>query len=609
MATMRRFFAALAAAAGLAHAADRGQDEASPPALAGVWRTSSGALLLAAPLGSAFGSVKAQHPTVPQPKPGSGFAFDCMATDLGAGVTPCPWARAYCTLAVGDAVVCTVAGSSGPPQQLRGTVAADGNSLAFAGGSWERFSGEMSGLWCSHYNGCADVYVMAHNRSTDALNVSWDPTFSAPPSRWAFASGRLDRAAMKTTLTMHFPGSARRAETDSAGVAANFSAMDWSSPLGWRKRARQVLPQVNVSKQIKKVHMVFMNHLDVGYTKDINDIDNEYLHMYYGQVRKLALEMEAKPNAHADKFVYITHPWLISLFLDCPCAGSSNCSALSLNSRFAAPLRCPSSEELSNFTDSVRRGHFRWHGAPFNLQAENSAPELFEAGLRMARRYDQQFFGENRTIVASDRDVVYMTRAVIPLLAKYGMRGLTIGSNGGMFPPQTPKLHVWKEFESNTSVIVVYNPYAYGGYTKSTCAGPTGLPETSCGECIEAPNGVAMCSEFRECNSSSLLCVFSEASKKLPVVGVDNLGPPTSVAEIESSLQAVRDEYPGAEVVTSTFDDFIRDVEPVKEQLPVVTAEVSHTIVAGILAVVQISSDDLASRRATLGYMGRLQTR
>jgi len=402
-----------------------------------------------------------------------------------------------------EAVVCTVAGSSGPPQQLRGTVAADGNSLAFAGGSWERFSGEMSGLWCSHYNGCADVYVMAHNRSSDALNASWDPTFSAPPSRWAFASGSLDRAAMKTTLTMRFPGSARRAETDSAGVAANFSAMAWSSPLGWRKRARQLLPQVNVSKQIKKVHMVFMNHLDVGYTKDINDIDNEYLHTYYTQVRNLALEMEAKPNAHGDKFVYITHPWLISLFLDCPCTGSSNCSALSLNSRFAAPLRCPSSEELSNFTDSVRRGHFRWHGAPFNLQAENSAPELFEAGLRMARRYDQQFFGENRTIVASDRDVVYMTRAVIPLLAKYGMRGLTIGSNGGMFPPQTPKLHVWKDLESNTSVIVVYNPYAYGGYTKSTCAGPTGLPETSCGECIEAPNGVAMCSEFRKCNSSS----------------------------------------------------------------------------------------------------------
>ena len=51
-----RFFVALAAV-GLARAADRGQDEASPPALAGVWRTSSGALLLAAPLGSAFGSV------------------------------------------------------------------------------------------------------------------------------------------------------------------------------------------------------------------------------------------------------------------------------------------------------------------------------------------------------------------------------------------------------------------------------------------------------------------------------------------------------------------------------------------------------------------------
>ena len=86
------------------------------------------------------------------------------------------------------------------------------------------------------------------------------------------------------------------------------------------------------------------------------------------------------------------------------------------------------------------------------------------------------------------------------------------------------------------------------------------------------------------------------------------MGPPTSVAEIESSLQAVRDEYPGAEVLTSTFDDFIRDVEPVKEQLPVVTAEVGRTTVAGSWRL-KISSDDLAGRRATLGYMGRLQTR
>ena len=77
-------------------------------------------------------------------------------------------------------------------------------------------------------------------------------------------------------------------------------------------------------------------------------------------VRRLADEMIAKPNSHNDRFTYITHPWLMSLFLDCPCtaaqAAGANCSALSLLSKFAEPLQCPSPEEISNFTDSVKRG-------------------------------------------------------------------------------------------------------------------------------------------------------------------------------------------------------------------------------------------------------------
>lgn len=36
----------------------------------------------------------------------------------------------------------------------------------------------------------------------------------------------------------------------------------------------------------------------------------------------------------------------------------------------------------------------------------------------------------------SDRDVIYVTRAVIPLLAQHNITGLTIGSNGADYPPQ-----------------------------------------------------------------------------------------------------------------------------------------------------------------------------
>jgi len=63
------------------------------------------------------------------------------------------------------------------------------------------------------------------------------------------------------------------------------------------------------------------------------------------------------------------------------------------------------------------------------------AGPLFEAGIRQVQAFDKEFYGENRTMTMSDRDVIYVTRSVIPLLSKYGVKGLTIGSNGDPPPP------------------------------------------------------------------------------------------------------------------------------------------------------------------------------
>ena len=95
-------------------------------------------------------------------------------------------------------------------------------------------------------------------------------------------------------------------------------------------------------------------------------------------------------------------------------------------------------------------------------QFENQSPALVEAGLKLTRSYDELFYGNasdaRKTITMSDRDVIYVTRAMIPFLSKYGVQGLTIGSNGANYPPQVPKLHVWKDDVSGTDVIVVYHP-------------------------------------------------------------------------------------------------------------------------------------------------------
>jgi hypothetical protein len=57
---------------------------------------------------------------------------------------------------------------------------------------------------------------------------------------------------------------------------------------------------------------------------------------------------------------------------------------------------------------------------------------------------------------------------------------------------------------------------------------------------------------------------------------------PPSAEEVIASLDAVRAEYPGASVFASTFDNFIRAVEPVANELPVVTSEIGCATIPNV---------------------------
>ena len=84
-------------------------------------------------------------------------------------------------------------------------------------------------------------------------------------------------------------------------------------------------------------------------------------------------------------------------------------------------------------------------------------------------------------------------------------------------------------------------------------------------DCVEAPNGVALCYAFR----------------------TDNSGPPISTDEVIRDLDFVRTQFPQvpmnaviltvnhvqAQVFASTYDAFISDILPIRDQLPVITTE------------------------------------
>ena len=79
----------------------------------------------------------------------------------------------------------------------------------------------------------------------------------------------------------------------------------------------------------KQVHLIYMNHLDVGYNTNhdypgmnllipgyIVNVLNWYFQVYFPRAARLGNELrDIKAN---ETFIYTTHPWLVNLYLDCP---------------------------------------------------------------------------------------------------------------------------------------------------------------------------------------------------------------------------------------------------------------------------------------------------
>jgi len=76
-----------------------------------------------------------------------------------------------------------------------------------------------------------------------------------------------------------------------------------------------------------------------------------------------------------DNFVYTTHPYLVSLFIDCPSTPLLD----------KMTLHCPDAKSKNEFIDAVHRGDIVWHAFPFNAEPELLDPSLFNYAFTMAQ--------------------------------------------------------------------------------------------------------------------------------------------------------------------------------------------------------------------------------
>jgi hypothetical protein len=52
--------------------------------------------------------------------------------------------------------------------------------------------------------------------------------------------------------------------------------------------------------------------------------------------------------------------------------------------------------------------------------------------------------------------------------------------------------------------------------------------------------------------------------------------------EVLSNYEILREQFPGAKLKASKFEDFVEAVQPIRSQLPVVTKEIGDTWIQGI---------------------------
>jgi len=158
---------------------------------------------------------------------------------------------------------------------------------------------------------------------------------------------------------------------------------------------------------VEKAHIVWMCHLDVGYTNSVASVVNTYFHDYFPKAIKTA-NLVNKPG-QPPVFKFTTHAWLLDMFFDCPHRFGTNCS-FAPDSFSSTPdynigcILCPNATLINQVQHAIDNDIITWHAFPFNAEAELGTSALIAEGFKSVHRLDDRF-GKPHKKVMSQRDV------------------------------------------------------------------------------------------------------------------------------------------------------------------------------------------------------------
>ena len=270
-------------------------------------------------------------------------------------------------------------------------------------------------------------------------------------------------------------------------------------------------PTAGPDPSVSRVLVMFKCHFDAGFIDtQYNVVHKRYFEKFFPEAIQIA---RAQNGGGKRRYVWTTGSWLLFEYLDW----------------------APAAQRKA-MEDAIARGDIAWHALPFNWQTEMIDRSMIEGSLALSHQLDRRF--GKVTTGAKMTDVPGHTRAIIPPLAKHGVKFLEIGTNGGSTPANVPPLFLWKD-PSGATLPMMYH-HEYGGIA------------------VVPGSDLALVTEVRG----------------------DNSGPhtPEEIDRIYADLGA---RFPKAEIVAANLSEMADALDPHREKLPVVTEEIGDTWIYG----------------------------
>ena len=277
-----------------------------------------------------------------------------------------------------------------------------------------------------------------------------------------------------------------------------------------------------VRPAVKKVHIVFMTHFDLSCTDRRAVICANYFNVFMPLYSTTAKELRARADPSGAQLRYTTWPWLIEEFFN----SSASC---------ADAAGRPNATTRALVRQAIADDDIIWQGKSLNLQPELCDASTYDYSLSEAERLNTRFGKSWGRAAAKSADVAGFSRAVVPPLAKRGIRFLHIGWNAACTMPALPSIFRWRVGDDE---LMVQAADTYGDE-------------------LVLPNF-----------DTALVFLYS----------VDNR-PPPSADEVVAFWRATQFAYPNAELLLSSLDDYAEELWAQRETLdiPVVTQEMGDS--------------------------------